>query len=163
MSLEQLSKTVDFVQDATPSNANDGETYLDTSLSPPRLKVFDSSVGGFVEPRSIQNLDAPVSEAAVDWSSKSAESEIVGSASTVTVSGSGYLIYVGPRVFSADDCQAVVTIDGTQVFDEIVQQVNSDGNVPQNMSMLYRFESSLEVQETAGSADSRLRFNYVLD
>jgi len=63
MSLEQLSKTVDFVQDATPSNANDGETYLDTSLSPPRLKVFDSSVGGFIEPRSIQNLDAPVSGA----------------------------------------------------------------------------------------------------
>jgi len=63
MSLEQLSKTVDFVQDATPSNANDGETYLDTSLSPPRLKVFDDAVGAFVEPRSIQNLDAPVSGA----------------------------------------------------------------------------------------------------
>jgi len=63
MSLEQLSKTVDFVQDVTPSNANDGETYLDTSQSPPRLKVFDSSVGSFIEPRSIQNLDAPVSGA----------------------------------------------------------------------------------------------------
>jgi len=65
MSLEQLSKTVDFVQDVTPSasDANDGETYLDTSLSPPRLKVFDDAVGAFVEPRSIQNLDAPVSGA----------------------------------------------------------------------------------------------------
>jgi len=63
MSLEQLSKTVDFVQDATPSNANDGETYLDTSLSPPQLKVFDGSAGAFIRPRSIQNLDAPVSGA----------------------------------------------------------------------------------------------------
>jgi len=63
MSLEQLSKTVDFVQATTPSNANDGETYLDTSQSPPQLKVFDSSANAFVRPRSIQNLDAPVSEA----------------------------------------------------------------------------------------------------
>jgi len=65
MSLEQLSKTVDFVQDATPSasDANDGETYLDTSQSPPQLKVFDSSANAFVRPRSVQNLDAPVSGA----------------------------------------------------------------------------------------------------
>jgi len=63
MSLEQLSKTVDFVQATTPSNANDGETYLDTSQSPPQLKVFDSSANAFVRPRSIQNLDAPVSGA----------------------------------------------------------------------------------------------------
>jgi len=63
MSLEQLSKTVDFVQDATPSDANDGETYLDTSQSPPQLKVFDSGANAFIRPRSIQNLDAPVSGA----------------------------------------------------------------------------------------------------
>jgi len=65
MSLEQLSKTVDFVQDATPSasNANDGETYLDTSQSPPQLKIFDAGAGAFVRPRSVQNLDAPVSGA----------------------------------------------------------------------------------------------------
>jgi len=63
MSLEQLSKTVDFVQDATPSNVNDGETYLDTSQSPPQLKVFDGDANAFVRPRSVQNLDAPVSGA----------------------------------------------------------------------------------------------------
>jgi hypothetical protein len=63
MSLEELSKTVDFVQDTTPapSVVNDGDTYLDTSLSPPRVKVFDDDVGRFIEPRSIQNLDVPVS------------------------------------------------------------------------------------------------------
>jgi len=63
MTLQQLSKTVDFVQATTPSNANDGETWLDTSQSPPQLKVFDSSANAFVRPRSIQNLDAPVSNA----------------------------------------------------------------------------------------------------
>jgi len=63
MTLQQLSKTVDFVQATTPSNANDGETYLDTSQSPPQLKVFDGSANAFVRPRSIQNLDAPVSGA----------------------------------------------------------------------------------------------------
>jgi hypothetical protein len=63
MVLEKVSKTVDFVQATTPSNANDGETYLDTSQSPPQLKVFDSSTNAFVRPRSIQNLDAPVSNA----------------------------------------------------------------------------------------------------
>lgn len=52
MSLEQLTRTVDFVQDATPSasDANDGETYLDTSLTPPRLKIFDEDAGSFIEP-----------------------------------------------------------------------------------------------------------------
>jgi len=66
MALEQLTRTVDFVQDATPStaDANDGETYLDTSLTPPRLKIFDASAGSFIEPRSVQNLDQTVSSAA---------------------------------------------------------------------------------------------------
>jgi len=52
MALEQLTRTVDFVQDATPSatDANDGETYLDTSLTPPRLKIFDEDAGSFIEP-----------------------------------------------------------------------------------------------------------------
>jgi len=63
MALTPISNSVEFVQDTVPSTATDGDSWLDTSLSPPRLKVFDSSVGGFIEPRSIQNLDAPVSEA----------------------------------------------------------------------------------------------------
>jgi len=64
MSLEKLIKTVDFVQDTTPSasDVNNGETYLDTSLSPPQLKVFDSSVSSFIQPRSIQNIDSPISQ-----------------------------------------------------------------------------------------------------
>lgn len=63
MALTPISNSVEFVQDSVPTTAADGDSWLDTSLSPPRLKVFDDAVGAFVEPRSIQNLDAPVSGA----------------------------------------------------------------------------------------------------
>jgi len=63
MTLTPISNTVEFVQDTVPTTAADGDSWLDTSLTPPRLKIFDADVGGFIEPRSIQNLDAPVSGA----------------------------------------------------------------------------------------------------
>jgi hypothetical protein len=63
MALTPVSNTVEFVQNSVPSTANDGDSWLDTSLSPPRLKIFDADAGGFVEPRSVRNLDAPVSAA----------------------------------------------------------------------------------------------------
>jgi len=66
MALTPISNSVEFVQDSVPTTAADGDSWLDTSLSPPRLKVFDGSAGTFVEPRSIQNLDAPVSTAGAD-------------------------------------------------------------------------------------------------
>jgi len=66
MALTPISNSVEFVQDSVPTTAADGDSWLDTSLSPPRLKVFDSSAGAFVEPRSIQNLDAPVSASGAD-------------------------------------------------------------------------------------------------
>jgi hypothetical protein len=63
MGLEQLNRSIDFVSDTTPSAANDGELFLDTSLSPPEVKVFDASVGAFVRPQTAQNLDQKVSAA----------------------------------------------------------------------------------------------------
>jgi len=63
MALTPISNSVEFVQDNVPTTAADGDSWLDTSLSPPRLKVFDDAVGAFVRPRSVQNLDAPVSGA----------------------------------------------------------------------------------------------------
>jgi len=66
MALTPISNSVEFVQDNVPTAAADGDSWLDTSLSPPRLKVFDDAVGGFIEPRSIQNLDVPVSTAGAD-------------------------------------------------------------------------------------------------
>lgn len=86
MSLEQLSKTVDFVQDATPSNPNDGETFLDTSQSPPQLKVFDAGAGSFIRPRSIQNLDAPVSTATDKISTSEIATGVDNSSTASTVS-----------------------------------------------------------------------------
>jgi len=134
MSLEQLSKTVDFVQDATPSNANDGETYLDTSLSPPRLKVFDSSANAFVKPRSVQNLDAKVSNVGVDWSSKTPKSSTssdvsVGdfeTATLVSVSGAGYVTRAVVR--GSKDSQFFtgnLVIDGTRL---VTKNMNADVN-----------------------------------
>jgi len=66
MALTPISNSVEFVQDSVPTTAADGDSWLDTSLSPPRLKVFDDAVGGFIEPRSVQNLDTPVSAAGAD-------------------------------------------------------------------------------------------------
>jgi hypothetical protein len=65
MTLEKLGAGIDFVQDATPpaSDAIDGDVYLDTSLSPPEVKVFDASTGSFVRSQTAQNLDASVSSA----------------------------------------------------------------------------------------------------
>jgi hypothetical protein len=63
MTLEQLGAGIDFVSDTPPANAADGDTFLDTSLSPPQVKVFDASIGSFVRPQTAQNLDQPVSNA----------------------------------------------------------------------------------------------------
>jgi DNA-binding cell septation regulator SpoVG len=52
MTLEQLGAGVDFVSDTTPSNAKDGDVLVDTSFSPPEVRVFDGSVGSFVTPQS---------------------------------------------------------------------------------------------------------------
>jgi sugar lactone lactonase YvrE len=66
MTLEQLGAGIDFVSDTTPTNATDGDTFLDTSLSPPQVKVFDASIGAFVRPQTTQNLDQQVSNAGAD-------------------------------------------------------------------------------------------------
>jgi sugar lactone lactonase YvrE len=66
MTLEQLGAGIDFVSDSPPANATDGDTLLDTSLSPPEVKVFDGSVGSFVTPQTAQNLDQKVSNAGAD-------------------------------------------------------------------------------------------------
>jgi sugar lactone lactonase YvrE len=66
MTLEQLGAGIDFVSDTPPTNATDGDTFLDTSLSPPQVKVFDGGVGSFVRPQTARNLDQQVSNAGAD-------------------------------------------------------------------------------------------------
>jgi len=233
MSLEQLSKTVDFVQDATPSasDANDGETYLDTSQSPPQLKVFDAGAGAFVRPRSVQNLDAPVSGAGatqsdietavdnsttastvsnnldipvsnagetatdknstseiatgvdnsttastvsnnldakvssvggVDWTTKTPKLiEITSNTSTPTISGSGYLISAVPFSIGSGGAALDVTIDGTSLTGATGIDTEDFSNNAVAISLFARFDSSVSLQETTGSAS--VRVHYVLD
>jgi hypothetical protein len=83
MTLEQLGAGIDFVSDTTPTNATDGDTFLDTSLSPPQVKVFDASVGSFVRPQTAQNLDQRVSNAGATQSDISSGVDASTTASTV--------------------------------------------------------------------------------
>jgi hypothetical protein len=153
MTLEKLGAGIDFVQDATPpaSDASDGDVYLDTSLSPPEVKVFDASVGSFVRPKTAQNLDKQVSNSGVNWESKTADVEVV-QGGTVSVSGSGYLMTVarggsGGGTSIAPD----IDIDGTRIF----------GGSSFTTALLFaRFDSGFSVSSTRGK---RIIVSFVLD
>lgn len=100
------------------------------------------------------NLDGGV--AAVDWSSKTPNVEEVGSNSTVTVNGSGFLIAVasaGNNTGGGD-----ITIDGTEIASSI--DVSSVGDFGQAIPFIFPFDSTLEVTETFGYG---LVIVYVLD
>lgn len=144
MGLEQLNRSVDFVADTPPSNANDGELFLDTSLSPPEIKVFDASVGSFVRPQTTQNLDEKVSNAGATQSdiSSGVDASTTGTTvatnldakvsatggvnwdaktpqidsftDTITISGSGYLLSVNPGDVF-NDVLVTITIDSTTI------------------------------------------------
>jgi len=179
MSLEQLSKTVDFVQATTPSNANDGETWLDTSQSPPQLKVFDSSANAFVRPRSIQNLDAPVSNAGATQSDIKTAVDNSNTASTVSanldapVSDAGGVNWTvkTPKARSefAISAASLVDVTGSGYVTGIAILARGrtvdikytvDGNTlfsgtlanePKGggVAALHRFESSFKIEETS--------------
>jgi hypothetical protein len=86
MTLDKLGAGIDFVQDATPpaSDAVDGDLYLDTSLSPPQVKVFIASAGVFTRPQTGQNLDQKVSTAGATESEISSGVDASSTASTVS-------------------------------------------------------------------------------
>jgi DNA-binding beta-propeller fold protein YncE len=96
MALEQLNRSIDFVADSPPSDANDGELFLDTSLSPPQVKVFDASVGSFVRPQTAQNLDQKVSAAGADL-------QFIGTFSLSDPSFSGTSFSVGAQDNDPED------------------------------------------------------------
>jgi len=115
MALTPISNSVEFVQDSVPTTAADGDSWLDTSLSPPRLKVFDGGLGGFIEPRSIQNLDVPVSTAGADlrFIGGFELSLALFTGTRLDVSGAG--TNPGGVTFSADGA-AMFVINGGSVF-----------------------------------------------
>jgi len=168
MALTPISNTVEFVQDTVPTTATDGDSWLDTSLSPPRLKVFDDAVGGFIEPRSVQNLDVKVSDAGVNWASKTPKSDIVSVGTTFSISGSGYILSLTPDVISIERTSVNVDIDGAAVASGLLV---ADGNTTFNsdekhaggaaVSVIWRFNSSVSITETENVSD--VRVNYVLD
>jgi hypothetical protein len=153
MALTPISNSVEFVQDSVPTTAADGDSWLDTSLSPPRLKVFDDAVGGFIEPRSIQNLDAKVSNSGqgVEWDNKIPEVDITSS-SSFTVTGSGYLVSLKPD--GSQSFNLTLTIDGSQ----IATNINNDGG-DQITFGFFRFNSSFELSNLG----SNIIVSYVLD
>jgi len=159
MALTPISNTVEFVQDTVPTTATDGDSWLDTSLSPPRLKVFDDAVGGFIEPRSVQNLDVKVSDAGVNWASKTPKSDVVSAGSTFSISGSGYLLSVTAQTGLNVDSSVKIDIDGTTVASEIdIGFIDPGAASP---AFIWRFDSSASITEKF--ANRSVRIHYVLD
>jgi hypothetical protein len=179
MALEQLNRSIDFVSDSPPSNANDGELFLDTSLAPPEIKVFDASIGSFVRPQTAQNLDQKVSNAGdknsqseitsavnaagtgIDWSTKtprfdSGSGFSSGTGAVISVSGSGYITFI--RSNSLDD--AILSIDGTTNT-----PISGENNIikESNVSLLFRFDSSFELRDDDSNNSVNFGVAYVLD
>jgi hypothetical protein len=149
MTLEKLSGGVDFVQDTAPpaSDAVNGDVFLDTSETPPRLKVFDASVGGFVRPQT-----------GIDWNNKIPQADRIGNNNTLSISGSGYIIGVTPLVTNGD-ANIDLTIDGTSISTGVRLVFDRDG-VGASIAFYHRFESSFTVDETG---NGEVVVSYVLD
>jgi hypothetical protein len=164
MTLEKLSGGVDFVSDTTPaaSDAIDGDVYLDTSLSPPQVKVFDASVGSFVRPQTAQNLDQKVSNSGqgVRWASKTPKlnsSQLGGS--SLTVSGSGFLLGVSVQA-AGSPVEVEVNIDGGTLA-----SIRPDDNSNLGSSfttLIHRFTSSFSVN-SLNTNSGEVTISYVLD
>lgn len=191
MTLEQLNRSVDFVADTPPSNANDGELFLDTSLSPPQVKVFDASVGSFVRPQTAQNLDEKVSAAGATQSdiSSGVDASTTGNTvatnldakvsatggvnwdsktpqvdtftDTITISGSGYLLSTHPGDVF-NDVLVSITIDSTTVG-SVDLGANDGTNIAGGVApgVIFRFDSTLTVNEAGNSEE--VAIYYVLD
>jgi hypothetical protein len=160
MTLEKLGAGIDFVQDATPSasDAIDGDVYLDTSLSPPQVKVFDASIGSFIRPQTAQNLDQKVSNAGVNWQTKRANTALfnfdnsVSANTTVTfasVSGSGIVtginLNIGTNYSNSFLANTEVLVDGTTVF-KIDGDTTDTTFSYHDVSGPFGFDSSVEIQ-----------------
>jgi hypothetical protein len=109
MTLDQLGAGIDFVADTPPANAADGDTLLDTSLSPPQVKVFDASVGSFIRPQTAQNLDQKVSQAGADL-------KLVGTFALVNEEFSGASFDVSTQTIAGNGLAFSATGDRMFVF-----------------------------------------------
>jgi hypothetical protein len=178
----------DYVQGSTPSGAEGGETWLDTSVNPPEEFVYngaswvktaagdsiEQNLDAAVSSRSSHDdpdpngyIDAPVSTATggIDWESKTYESASSRLDGSISVSGSGYLLYIGTGALVSDNARADVDIDGSSLgFSIILGTDNSSGTVglATFSGPPIRFESSLSIDFT-GPGTNFSSVIYVLD
>jgi hypothetical protein len=162
MTLEKLGAGIDFVSDTTPaaSDAVDGDVFLDTSLAPPEVKVFDVSVGSFVRPQTAQTLDRKVSNAGVNWASKTPKlnsSQLGGS--SLTVSGSGFLLGVSVQA-AGSPVEVEVNIDGGTLAS--IRPDNNSNLGSSFATLIHRFTSSFSVNSLNGNS-GEVTISYVLD
>jgi hypothetical protein len=123
----------------------DGDVFLDTSETPPRLEVFDASVGAFVRPQT-----------GIDWNNKVPQADQIGNSNTLSVSGSGYIIGVTPDL-AFSDANIDLSIDGASISVSLRLSASDTGaSVP----LYHRFESSFTVAENGGG---EVVVTYVLD
>lgn len=103
------------------------------------------------------NLDGGV--AAVDWSSKTSQfDEITGS--TLSVTGSGYLIGLSSDPNGGYYVEVDIDIDGTTLGNKLLHGGTSDS--PHDVSLFHRFDTSLSVTETRDNG-REAKIAYVLD
>ena len=139
----------DYVQTSAPSGAEAGETWLDTGVNPPEEFVYNgtswvkTAAGNSIE----QNLDVPVSEAkgGIDWKSKTYESKTVSTDNGLSVSGSGYLLYVGLEQGPGVAVNGIVNIDNGSLNFRIPLSGQGGGAVSVFSGPPMRFESSLSI------------------
>lgn len=156
MTLEKLGAGIDFVQDTPPaaSDAVDGDTFLDTSATPPQIKVFDATAGSFVRP-----------QVGIDWARKTPKIDEVAAGGTLSVSGAGYLIGIFPTDYQSgyDGRVDPLKLDGTDLLGTSRSLELGDGSAQGGsaLNFFHRFDNSLEVTEDSTSAV--IQVSYVLD
>jgi len=128
-----------------------------TSETDIETAVDNSTTGSTVA----SNLNAKVSNAGVDWSSKTHE-VILFRGGTTTVSGSGYLMSLFTEAIGGQ-IELDIIIDGTTVLSSSSFSVIrvSDRSGAYQISPTLRFESSLGIEDTSNSGG--VGFIYALD
>lgn len=109
------------------------------------------------------NLDGGV--AAVDWSSKTLKTAQQDVFSSLSVTGSGYIMSITIADDGASsDIEVKLTIDGTNKGRVITGHAGSSGDINNSVTLMTRFDLGFDVSQTNNNTgDSQIHINYVLD
>jgi len=173
----------DFVQSSTPSSASDGQTWLDTSVSPAVPKAYDSGAASFVafssvhddpDPNgNISNLDTTVSSRSshgdpdpngyIDAPVSNAGQGVDWASKTPehTVTNSSHR---ADQIVSVSGSGYLISIvpNGTQL---VTWEIDSSGTIfetshGKSITLFHRFESGFVAYGSGGGASEVC---YVLD